>query len=162
MKQNKHFFLILLITCFPFISSYSQESALASGGIAIGTGGTSSYSVGEIIIGTQTGTNGTVTQGTQQPYEIYTLGNDEFTQINLIMSVYPNPTIDSLTLLIENKKWSDFSFQLFDIGGKIVSKNQKITTAETLVSMQSFNQGIYLLVVKDNKKTLKTFKIIKK
>ena len=162
MKQNKHYFLILLLTSFPFISGYSQESILASGGTAIGTGGTSSYSVGEIFIGTQTGTNGSVAQGTQQPFEISTLGNDEFPQINLEMSVYPNPTIDKLNLLIGNKEWSNLTYQLFDISGKILSENQKITASETPVSMQSFSQGIYFLIVKDNTKTVKTFKIIKK
>ena len=162
MKQNKHYFLILLLTSFPFISGYSQENILASGGTAIGTGGTSSYSVGEIFIGTQTGTNGSVAQGTQQPFEISTLGNDEFPQINLEMSVYPNPTVDRLNLLIGNKEWSNLTYQLFDINGKIISENQKTTASETPVSMQSFSQGIYFLVVKDSKKTVKTFKIIKK
>jgi hypothetical protein len=162
MKQNKHYFLILLLTSFPFISSYSQENILASGGTATGSGGTSSYSVGEIFIGTQTGTNGSVAQGTQQPFEISTLGNDEFPQINLEMSVYPNPTIDKLNLLIGNKEWSNLTYQFFDISGKIISENQKITASETPVSMQSFSQGIYFLVVKDSKKTVKTFKIIKK
>jgi hypothetical protein len=162
MKHNKHYFLILLLTSFPFISGYSQESILASGGTATGSGGTASYSVGEIFIGTQTGTNGSVAQGTQQPFEISTLGNDEFPQINLEMVVYPNPTIDKLNLLIGNKEWSNLTYQLFDISGKIISENQKITASETPVSMQSFSQGIYFLIVKDNTKTVKTFKIIKK
>jgi hypothetical protein len=162
MNHNKHYFLILLLTSFPFISGYSQESILASGGTATGSGGTASYSVGEIFIGTQTGTNGSVAQGTQQPFEISTLGNDEFPQINLEMSVYPNPTVDKLNLLIGNEEWSNLTYQLFDISGKIISENQKITASETPVSMQSFSQGIYFLIVKDNTKTVKTFKIIKK
>jgi hypothetical protein len=162
MKQNKHYFLILLITSFPFIRSYSQESVLASGGTATGSGGTSSYSVGAIFVGTQTGINGSVSQGTQQPFEISTLGSDEFTQINLEMSVYPNPTVDRLNLLVSNTEWSNLTYQLFDISGKIVSENQKITASETPVSMQSFSQGIYFLIVKDSTKTVKTFKIIKK
>jgi hypothetical protein len=162
MKHNKHYFLILLLTSFPFISGYSQESILASGGTATGSEGTASYSVGEIFIGTQTGTNGSVAQGTQQPFEISTLGNDEFPQINLEMVVYPNPTVDKLNLLIGNKEWSNLTYQLFDISGKIISENQKITAPETPVSMQSFSQGIYFLIVKDNTKTVKTFKIIKK
>jgi hypothetical protein len=162
MKQNKHCFLILLLTSFPFISGYSQESILASGGTAIGSGGTSSYSVGEIFVGTQTGTNGSVAQGTQQPFEVSTLGNDEFPQINLEMSVYPNPTIDKLNLLIGNEQWSNLTYQFFDINGKILSENKKIAAPETSISMQIFSQGIYFLVIKDSKKTIKTFKIIKK
>ena len=44
---------------------YSQETIPASGGAAIGSGGTSSYSVGQLVYTTNTG-SGTVTQGVQQ------------------------------------------------------------------------------------------------
>jgi hypothetical protein len=162
MTQNKHYFLILLLTSFPLISSYSQENILATGGTATGSGGTSSYSVGALFVGTQTGTNGSVSQGIQQPFEIATLGSDAFTQINLEMAVYPNPTVDQLHLVVSNTEWSNLTYQLLDMGGKIISENQKITAPETPVPMQSFSQGIYFLIVKDNSKTVKTFKIIKK
>lgn len=101
-------------------------------------------------------------QGVQQPYEIITLGTDEFTEINLLITAFPNPTIDILNLIIVNDKWQDLSCTLADISGKTVSKNLKIASPETSISMQGLNQGIYFLTVNNSNKTIKTFKIIKK
>jgi hypothetical protein len=162
MKRNKHYFLLFFITIFSSVSSYSQEGITVSGGHATGAGGSSSYSVGQITYMSQTGSDGNVTLGVQQPYEIVTLGKDEFAAINLVMAVYPNPTIDRLNLVIGDNKWNDLSLQLFDMNGKIVSKNTKITTSETLVSMQELQSGIYFLTITNGNKTMKTFKIIKK
>ncbi|WP_228479065.1 hypothetical protein [Flavobacterium soyangense] len=78
MKRNKPYFFILLITIISFAKSYSQESVTASGGNATGTGGSSSYSIGQITYTSQTGSGGNITLGVQQPYEIVTLGNEDF------------------------------------------------------------------------------------
>ena len=47
---------------------HAQESPTASGGEATGTGGTASYSVGQVVYTTNTDATGTVTQGVQQAY----------------------------------------------------------------------------------------------
>lgn len=163
MKRNPQTFLILFITCISFVSnSYAQESVVVSGGNASGTGGSSSYSIGQIVYTSLPGIKEYILQGIQQPYEITTLGNDEFTGINLVMTAYPNPTTDILNLVVVNDKLNDLSYNLFDINGKLISGNLKITSSETSVSMQKLNQGIYFLAINDHNKTIKTFKIIKK
>jgi hypothetical protein len=163
MKRNQQTFLLLFVTGLLYATSgYSQESIVVAGGSATGTGGSSSYSIGQIAYTSLPGSAGYVSQGVQQAYEIATLGNDEFTEIKLLMTAYPNPTIDILNLVVTDNKWDDLSCNLFDINGKIVAKNLKITSSETAVSMQELNQGIYFLVVSTSNKTIKTFKIIKK
>jgi hypothetical protein len=163
MKENKQTFLVLFITCISFItSSYSQESIVVAGGIATGTGGTSSYSIGQIAYTSIFGDDGYVLQGIQQPYEITTLGNDEHKEINLVMTAYPNPTIDVLNLVVVDNKWDDLSCSLFDVNGKTISQKMKITIPETRISVQELNHGIYFLAINNSNKTIKTFKIIKK
>ncbi len=49
----------------------AQESIVASGGEATGTGGSSSYSIGQVSYTSNQGTGGSVEQGVQQPFEIY-------------------------------------------------------------------------------------------
>jgi hypothetical protein len=44
---------------------YSQNSTLSSGGQATGTGGSVSYSVGQIAYSSLSGTNGSLIQGVQ-------------------------------------------------------------------------------------------------
>ena len=162
MRNNNHYLFILLLTIISFAKSYSQETVAVSGGNATGSGGSSSYSVGQITYTSQTGSGGIITLGVQQPYEIVTLGNDDFTEINLLISAYPNPATDMLNLVVNDDKWNNLSYQLLDINSKIVSNLQKITVSETSFSMQKLQQGIYFLLVNEDNKTIKTFKIIKK
>lgn len=163
MKENQQSFLLLFIAIFLFASSsYSQENIVVAGGSGTGTGGSVSYSVGQIAYTSLPGSGGSVSEGIQQPYEIATLGNDEFTEISLLMTAYPNPTVDILNLVVIDQKWDDLSCNLFDSNGRLVSKKIKVSSSETAVSMQELNQGIYFLVVSNSNKTIKTFKIIKK
>ncbi|WP_202702484.1 T9SS type A sorting domain-containing protein [Flavobacterium sp. UGB4466] len=163
MKENQRTFSILFITAVLFVTNgYSQQNVVVAGGNATGSGGSSSYSVGQIAYVSLTGDNGSVLQGVQQPYEVITLGNDEFKGIDLVMTAYPNPAVDVLTLVITKEEWNDLSCRLFDTTGKIVSENLKITGSETSVPMQQLNYGIYFLAVSKEGKTIKTFKIIKK
>ncbi|BFM44706.1 hypothetical protein CFS9_33470 [Flavobacterium sp. CFS9] len=143
-------------------SAYSQQSVVVAGGNATGSGGSSSYSVGQISYVSLSGANESVLQGVQQPYEVTTLGNDDFKGIDLVMTAYPNPTVDVLTLVITKEEWKDLSYRLFDTTGKIVSENLKIAGSETSVPMQQLNHGIYFLTVNKGNKSIKTFKIIKK
>jgi hypothetical protein len=64
-------FLILLSTLtFSLSTIHAQEAIPAGGGNASGSGGSASYSVGQVVYTTNTGTNGSAAQGVQQPYEI--------------------------------------------------------------------------------------------
>lgn len=163
MKGNQRFFLnSLIISVLCMSSAYAQESIVAAGGSSSGPGGTSTFSVGQIVYTSLAGNQRYAIEGIQQPYEIATLGKDEFSEINLVMSAYPNPATDILNLVVTDHKFDNLSCSMFDINGKVVSQNLKIVSSETTVSMQGLNQGIYFLKVNDNAKNIKTFKIIKK
>jgi len=137
---------------------HAQESLTATGGEATGTGGTASYSVGQVVYTTNTGTNGSVAQGVQQPYEISTTVGINETSINLEMSVYPNPTKNYLTLKTEDN--SNLSYQLYDLQGKVI-ENKKVNANSTNITMEALPKASYFLTVTDNKKIVKTFKVIK-
>ena len=51
-------------------SLQAQTAIIASGGNASGSGGSMSFSVGQIVYNTNSGTNASVAEGVQQPYEI--------------------------------------------------------------------------------------------
>ena len=140
----------------------AQISVNATGGNASGSGGSASYSVGQVVYQTHTGTNGSVAEGVQQPYEISVVTAIEQTKtINLLVTAYPNPATDYLTLNISEFKLSGLSYQLFDMSGKLLS-NEKITGSQTQIIMSQLVPASYLLVVKQGNIGLKTFKIVKK
>lgn len=139
----------------------AQESVNATGGNASGNGGSASYSVGQVAYQIHTGTNGTVAQGVQQPYEISMVtGIEEAKGINLSVSAYPNPTTDYLQLKVESKKLKDLSFQLFDMNGKLL-QSKKITGNQTSIVMSNLVPATYFVKVIQGNKEIKTFKIVK-
>lgn len=162
IKQNKKTVktLILLSALYGLQITNAQESNVASGGNATGANGIVSYSIGQMNYSNATGTSGSVNQGTQQPYDIVTLGNDDFPDIKLVLTIYPNPTTAFVNLKIENHSLKDLNYQLFDLNGRQM-QSQKITTPETQISMENLTTVIYLLNVFEENKLLKTFKIIK-
>ena len=136
----------------------AQETVTAAGGEATGTGGTASYSVGQVVYTTNTGTNGSVAQGVQQPYEISVITGINETAINLEMIVYPNPTTNYLNLKVEDNV--NLSYQLYDLQGKVI-ENKKVTADNTTIKMEALPKATYFLRVTDNNKIAKTFKVIK-
>jgi hypothetical protein len=158
--------IILILLCvFMFENIVAQNAAVAGGGNATGSTGTVSYSIGQIAQSFSAASNGSVSEGLQQPFEISTLGNDDFPTITLEMSVYPNPTTTNVTLKISDFSLEKLSYQLFDITGKQIA-NEQVTNSETSISLENLNAAIYLLQVIDSNeaisnKTIKTFKIIK-
>jgi hypothetical protein len=154
--------ILLLFFVIGCILINAQETVLVSGGNATGSGGSVSYSVGQILYNTYSGTNGTVAQGVQQPYEISLItGIKEAKDISLEIVVYPNPATDFVKLNIKNYEIQNLRFQLYDNNGSLL-QDKKIESSETNILMGSFVPSIYFLKITDNNKTFKTFKIIKK
>lgn len=139
----------------------AQEAVVISGGNATGTNGNVSYSVGQIVYTTNSGATGSVAQGVQQPFEIQTLLGAENFNINLQLAVYPNPTTNWLQLEVKNTDFTNLSYQLFDLNGRMIY-NQKITAETSTISMEQLPAAFFLLKVVNNNKEVKTFKIIKK
>lgn len=139
----------------------AQEAILTTGGEASGSGGTVSYSVGQVVYTTNIGTNGSVAQGVQQPFEISVVtGIKQANGINLKCTAYPNPTSDYLVLKVENYDKVNLSYQLYDMNGRLL-ENQKITDTETGIIMSNLVPASYFIKVTESNKEVKTFKIIK-
>ena len=151
--------LILLLLLLPTIA-FGQEAIPATGSEATGSGGTVSYTVGQVVYTTNTGTNASVAQGVQQPYEISTSVGIEVTEINLELITYPNPTNNALTLNIGNYNNEVLTYQLYDMQGKLLDSKQVVNN-NTTIGMQNLPTSTYLLNVLGNNALIKTFRIIK-
>jgi hypothetical protein len=157
----KSFLIILCLQFFVVLGSSAQSVLAASGNNAVGTGGSVSYSIGQTVYSTVSGTNGTVSQGVQQPIEISVVtGIQDATAIILEIYVYPNPATDFVKLVIENYEIDDLSYQLSNIDGKLLHM-RKIESNETLIPLDNFLSGVYFLRITDAKGDIKVFKIIK-
>jgi hypothetical protein len=137
----------------------AQDAIPVSGGEAAGSGGTVSYSVGQLMYTTNIG-SGTVSQGIQQSFEFQTLSNPELTTVNLTAVTYPNPTKDFIILKITDSALNNLRYTLFDVNGKAISSGS-ITESNTQVQLKHLSIGAYILKVSQQNQSLKTFKILK-
>lgn len=161
MRHKKLKLSAVLLLGLGLTGLQAQESVNATGGNASGGGGSVSYSVGQVVYTTNTGTNGSVAQGVQQPYEISVVtAIEEAKGINLLISAYPNPTTDYLTLEVKDFELTNLSFQLYDINGKLL-QSEKITGNQTSIVMSNLVPATYFVKVIQGNKEVKTFKIIK-
>ena len=159
MKRKTSRFIVLILLAFQFSGLQAQVTVPAAGGSAQGSGGSASYTIGQVFYTTNTGTGGSVAQGVQQPYEISVLtGILEASGINL--SCFPNPATDFVTLKVENYNTKNLWYRLFDARGSLL-ESKKITGDETGIPMGSLGIATYYIVVIENSKEIKSFKIIK-
>jgi hypothetical protein len=140
----------------------AQEVIPAAGGNDSGSGGSVSYTIGQVLYSTSIAANGSVAHGVQQPYEISVVnGLEKANGMNLICLAYPNPAIDLLILEVENYKSGKLTYQLYDISGKLL-ENKEISGSKTSIPIGKYTSEIYFLKLTENNKETKVFKIVKK
>jgi len=152
--------LLFISSIFSFYAEfYAQEAFSVTGGEATGTGDVVSYSVGQVVYETTSGTNGMALQGVQQAYEIYTVGINEI-EMDISLSIFPNPTADNLTLQIDDYNNEKLSYQLYDMRGKLLDGKQ-ITTTQTSINTGTLPSAVYTINIIQENKRVSVFKVIK-
>lgn len=149
------FFSLFNTSCF-----YAQSNVVTSGNDINGVGGTVSFTVGQIDYTTKNSSSGIVTEGVQQPFEILVITGIENTTVHLQAIAYPNPTVNQLTLRIDEAGYMSISYILTDLNGKILEE-KKINAISTEIQTKELAMGVYFLKVVSDNKEVKVFKIIK-
>ncbi|MEX2595354.1 MAG: T9SS type A sorting domain-containing protein [Salibacteraceae bacterium] len=142
------------------MTAQAQQATTTSGGDASGSGGTVAYSVGQIVYTTYTDASGKVSQGVQQPYEIFTVGINE-PILNISLSVFPNPTADNLTLLISEYNNEKLSYQFFDMQGRMLFQDRIVGTQTQINATELPSATYFINIVNQESNTIQSFKIIK-
>ena len=155
MKQKKGLLTVLLIV--GLIAAHAQQSVNASGSDAKGSGGTAAYSVGQVAY---TYISGSSNQGVQQPFEFFVTGIDNRSDINLSVSVFPNPVAYTVNLKLDNVPTGELFYQLYDVNGRQLL-NSSINNLLTAIPVNTLAQGSYILKICSSIKTIKTFTLIK-
>lgn len=150
------FFAAMLMGSF----TQAQQSANTSGGMSSGSGGTISYSIGQTAFITNIGSSGSVAEGVQHPYEIFTVGIKN-TTLDITLFAFPNPTTENVTLQINDLQGEKLIYQVCDMQGNLLSIGQ-INASQTRINTSSLPSASYLISVLSNQnQKLQTFQIIK-
>lgn len=146
-------------------TAFAQSVIVPVGGDAQSVSGSVSYTVGQIAVQTTANTDGSVSvaEGVQQPYEILTVGVDDYPQIVLNAVVYPNPTENIAQLRLNGFEIPSNGLRatLYDGNGKQL---QSVIVTDDLTTFQigQYATGTYYLELQDGLRTLKTFKMLRK
>jgi len=160
MLNKKLTLSALILIGLGLTSLKAQQATTSTGNEALGSGGNVAYSVGQVVYTTNTSVTGSVAQGVQQAYEVFSVGVKENT-INISWSIFPNPTTDNLTLQIKDLNRKKLSYQLLNIQGKLLETKQIIANQAQII-MNSLPSATYFINVIQGNKQIQSFKIIKK
>ena len=159
--QNPRLFLFLVLA-FIIMGLEAQHAFPAAGGEASGTGGSVSYTMGQVWYTTLGSEDVSITQGVQQPYEILEItGMPSSTGITLDISLFPNPAGEFVKLKVVNHSLDKLTYQLYNMHGEIL-ENGGVTSNETLIPMTHLGASTYLIRITQNGDEIRAFKIIKK
>ena len=157
MKRSVVFIFALWVLTMHTINA--QSDIVPMGGDMEGSGVTISYTIGQIAVQSYGEGSTNISEGVQQPYEIQTIGIDNYPGITLSAMVYPNPTTSNLQLAISNEEFEG-EVKVFDTNGKYLF-SRKIKGSATEIPMSDLAAGTYFVNVLKGTQVLKSFKVVK-
>ncbi|MCX6328871.1 MAG: T9SS type A sorting domain-containing protein [Bacteroidia bacterium] len=160
MKIKTKFASIVWLLWIVTVSVQAQEVVTTSGGYGSSANAKITWTIGEPIIETISGTSAILTQGFNQGDLLLTVikGPEES---GLIIKVYPNPASDHIRLSAGKAETENLKYLLIDMGGKVLTE-KNMSGGEADISVSGLAPSTYILKVYQNKKEIGVFKIIKK
>ncbi|MBN2484894.1 MAG: T9SS type A sorting domain-containing protein [Bacteroidales bacterium] len=157
MKQL--FFSCCLALLFSYAArAQNLEVHAPAGGYEVTAGnGSLSWTLGEVVTETHKPSNATLTQGFQQSGLSITVENN-FTEMYIEVTVYPNPTTGILHLLTDVTE--TLQYQLFDINGSVLKSGETLSASEEL-DLSALPPAVYYLKITRGNQVQKTFQIVK-
>jgi hypothetical protein len=157
----EHKLFLLLTLLLISLISVAQSVVPASGGTGAGSGGSISFTVGQVSNNSTEGKSNYSIEGVQQPYEISVVNSlPELRESGVTLNAFPNPTKQHLKLSIDGELHENLSYTIYGMKGEIL-QSHKITSSETSLDLINYPTGTYLLKVLESTRPIKTFRIVK-
>lgn len=160
MKKALLLFLSLMTVAWSYGQSVSPQVIATAGDHAVGTTAQISWTIGEPIITTLSGTNTQLTQGFHQSNLMITALEDLAADFKV--RVYPNPTAAKVQVEAPEAPTA-FSLELTDATGRTLHTDAETSQFATRsLDLSDYAPGWYLLRLHTaDRQTIKTFKIVK-
>jgi hypothetical protein len=123
--------------------------------------GSVSWTLGQVVTPTLSGTDMVLTQGFQQVSLEVVASNAPGLDAQAKVKAYPNPVANRITVEVGDLSNSTLSFELYTLQGQLVKK-KSIHTDHQRINMEGKPSGEYLLRILSDGKPVESFKIIKR
>ncbi|MBX7051111.1 MAG: T9SS type A sorting domain-containing protein [Flavobacteriales bacterium] len=154
--KNYIFMIFIGWLSAPMTAQNVDQFLVASGG---GSNETLEWSVGEMVITTQTNTNQILTQGFHQTLLTIT-AIDEMAGNEMNFLIYPNPFRSTILIQQLNGSFQPLRFTLTDLSGQLIL-SESLRSASDEFNLESLASGIYFLNVHNADSSVRTFRIVK-
>jgi hypothetical protein len=154
---KKSIILLVVFVSFGF-NSFGQNALSATGGHFKSTGGSTSFTVGQVAYVLKKGTGSYLNEGVQQVYTKKTTPIEELVYLKEVQ-LYPNPTQETFNLIISTNEVVQVRYTIMDYLGKEI-RNGNILSEKSEISLRDLPAGNYFISLK-SKKENRIFKIVK-
>ena len=169
MKKNKSKPMILLVAAMlmgtmSYAQSIAPQSVNSAGVKMTQANGSLSFTVGELVVLSQTDSDGnTLGGGFTAGATLTTVSIEETDAAVLDVKVYPNPTSELVNILINHSIVDQVVITITDMQGKEVYSGKYAGISNVIgINTASYATGTYVLSLKNlNNQVLGTYKIIK-
>ena len=139
-------------------NSFSQNAISSTGGHFKTAGGSTSFTVGQVAYVLKKGTGSYLNEGVQQVYTKKTTPIEELVYLKEVQ-LYPNPTQETMTLILSSMEDVQVRYTIMDYLGKEI-RNGNILSEKSDISLRDLPSGNYYISLK-SKKEIRIFKIVK-
>lgn len=150
---------LLMSTLLATTLAAAQSSTNSAGFEATGEGGKISASIGQPFFNESSNGEFALQEGVQQAY-IITPSFIHDVALGIDLQVYPNPTMERLTLKINSGFRDELNYEFTDMQGKLLLFG-KLSNTQTEIDTDRFAAGTYTLRISELGNSVNTFKIVK-
>ena len=158
IPRNLAYIFPFVFFVLSFVPSFGQYSISTTGGHIKSTGGSTSFTVGQVAYVLKKGTGPYLNEGVQQVYTKKTTPIEELVYLKEVL-LYPNPTQETFTLILSSMEDVLVRYTIMDYLGKEI-RNGDIITEKSEISLVDLPSGNYFISLK-SKKEHRIFKIVK-
>ena len=148
--------LITLLALSSTLATTAQEIVATQGDSYSNTSMQINFTIGEIIINTESDGVNTLTQGFHQTNWNF-VGLENHTP-EYEATIFPNPTSDILN--IRTSTFENLTYTLYDAQGKLILQD-KLSSEQTPIKVSQLAPGNYSITLTNEIQNLKTFKLVK-
>ena len=148
--------LITLLALSSALTTTAQEVVATQGDSYSNTSTQIDFTIGEIIINTESDGVNTLTHGFHQTNWNF-IGLENHAP-EYEASIFPNPTSEILN--IRTSTFENVTYTLYDAQGKLILQG-KLTQVQTPIRVGQLATGKYSLILDSQNQKLKTFKLVK-
>jgi hypothetical protein len=154
LNMKRH--TLVLFSLLATGSLSAQEVVSTQGDSYSNVSGSIDFTLGEVIIATESDGTNDLTQGFHQTNWNF-VGLEDFAP-NYEATIFPNPTSEVLN--IRTSTFENVTYTLYDAQGKLVLQNV-LSAEQTPIQVGQLAPGSYSLILNNQTQNLKTFKLVK-